>query len=91
MDRLTPYVRPFSYSGLDYFGPVNVTIGRRNEKRWIALFTCLTIRAKIRAVHIELAANLSIDACLICIRNFVNRRGVPVQIRSDNGTNFLGA
>lgn len=86
-DRLKPFVRPFSYVGLDYFGPIVVTIGRRHEKRWVALFTCMTIRA----IHIEIAENLSTDACLICIRNFINRRGVPIRIRSDNGTNFIGA
>lgn len=86
-DRLTPFVRPFSYTGLDYFGPITVTIGRRHEKRWVALFTCLTTRA----VHLELAADLTSDACLLCIRNFMNLRGVPVRIRSDNGTNFVGA
>ncbi|XP_059216470.1 uncharacterized protein LOC131994137 isoform X1 [Stomoxys calcitrans] len=86
VDRITPYVRPFSYTGLDYFGPVNVTIRRRKEKRWVALFTCLTIRA----VHLEISTDLSSDACLLCIRNFINRRGVPVMIRSDNGTNFVG-
>ncbi|XP_059218365.1 uncharacterized protein LOC131994991 isoform X1 [Stomoxys calcitrans] len=86
VERVTPYVRAFTYTGLDYFGPVSVAIGRRREKRWVALFTCLTIRA----VHLEIAADLSSDACLLCIRNFVNRRGVPVLIRSDNGTNFVG-
>lgn len=86
MDRVTPYLRPFSYTGIDYFGPVEVTIRRQREKRWVALFTCLTIRA----VHLEIATNLSSDACIVCIRNFVNRRGVPIQIRSDNGTNFVG-
>ena len=86
-DRLTPYVRPFTYTGLDYFGPVVVTIGRRHEKRWIALFTCLTIRA----VHLEVAHDLSTDACIVVIRNFINRRGVPMRLRSDNGTTFIGA
>lgn len=86
-DRVTPNVRPFTFTGLDYFGPVNVAVGRRREKRWVALFTCLTIRA----VHLELAHDLSTDACILCIRNFVNVRGVPRRIRSDNGTNFVGA
>ena len=85
-DRLTPYVRPFSYTGIDLFGPVTVTIRRQKEKRWVALFTCLTIRA----VHLEIVADLSTDACLVAIRNFINRRGVPVVMRSDNGTNFVG-
>ncbi|XP_036340886.1 uncharacterized protein LOC118750268 [Rhagoletis pomonella] len=86
-DRLTPYVRPFSYTGIDYCGPFFVSIGRRREKRWIAVFTCLTTRA----IHLEVSVDLSTDAFLLCLRNFVNRRGVPVRIRSDNGTNFVGA
>ncbi|XP_036346866.1 uncharacterized protein LOC118756198 [Rhagoletis pomonella] len=32
-DRLTPYVRPFSYTGVDYCGPFQIAIGRRREKR----------------------------------------------------------
>lgn len=86
-DRLTPYVRPFTYTGFDYFGPFSISVGRRHEKRWVALFTCLTTRA----IHLELAADLSTDACLICLRNFINLRGTPLRIRSDNGTNFVGA
>ncbi|XP_017469384.1 PREDICTED: uncharacterized protein LOC108361294 [Rhagoletis zephyria] len=86
-DRLTPYIRPFSYTGLDYFGPIMVSIGRRREKRWVALFTCLTIRA----IHLEVARDLSTDAVILCLRNFVNRRGIPVRLRSDRGTNFVGA
>ncbi|XP_036340014.1 uncharacterized protein LOC118749325 [Rhagoletis pomonella] len=85
--RVTPYVRPFTYTGMDYFGPVLVAVGRRREKRWVAVFTCLTIRA----IHLELAKDLSTDAVILCLRNFVNRRGVPVRIRSDSGTNFIGA
>lgn len=86
-DRLTPFVRPFSYVGLDYMGPFLVVNGRRTEKRWVALFTCMTTRA----VHLEIARDLSTDTCLMCIRNFMSRRGTPVRIRSDNGTNFVGA
>ncbi|XP_036345491.1 uncharacterized protein LOC118754707 [Rhagoletis pomonella] len=86
-DRLTPHVRPFSYTGVDYCGPFFVTVGGRREKRWIALFTCL----KTRAIYLEVAVDLSADAFIICLRNFLNRRGAPVRIRSDNGTNFIGA
>ena len=68
--RLTPYVRPFPYTGVNYFVPINATIGRRHGKRWVALFTSLTIRA----VHLEVAYYLSTDACFLCIRNFINRR-----------------
>ncbi|XP_017471948.1 PREDICTED: uncharacterized protein LOC108363178 [Rhagoletis zephyria] len=85
--RLEPYVRPFTYTGLDYFGPISITVGRRKEKRWVALFTCLTVRA----IHLEIAHDLSTDSCIIAMRNFMNRRGVPARLRSDNGKNFIGA
>ncbi|XP_058820314.1 uncharacterized protein LOC131682669 [Topomyia yanbarensis] len=87
VQRITPYKRPFSFTGIDYFGPVLVTVGRRTEKRWIALFTCLTTRA----VHLEVAHSLTTQACVMAIRRFTCRRGVPLEIFSDNGTNFKGA
>lgn len=86
-DRLTPYVRPFTSTGLDFFGPVAVTVGRRREKRWVALFTCLATRA----VHLEISTDLSADACMLCVRNLCHLRGTPSRIRCDNGTNFVGA
>ena len=43
--RLTPTVRPFSTCGMDYFGPMDVRIGRRTEKRYGVLFTCMVTRA----------------------------------------------
>lgn len=77
----------FTNTGLDYFGPVAVTVGRRREKRWVALFTCFAVRA----VHLEIAADLSTDSCLVCIKNLCNLRGSPSCISCDNGTNFVGA
>lgn len=85
--RLSPFVRPFSYVGLDHFGPLLVKTGRSNTKRWIAVFTFLTIRA----VHVEVAFDLTTQACIKCIRRFVCRRGAPLEIHSDNATNFRGA
>ncbi|XP_046868658.1 uncharacterized protein LOC124461150 [Drosophila willistoni] len=85
--RLAAYQRPFTYVGIDYFGPFLVAVGRRSEKRWGVIFTCLTIRA----VHIQLACSLDTASCIMCIRNFINRRGTPREIYSDNGTNFKAA
>jgi len=61
-----------------------VTVGRRKEKRWGVIFTCLTVRA----VHLEIAHSLDASSCIMCIRNFFNRRGTPREIFTDNGTNF---
>ncbi|XP_063381137.1 uncharacterized protein LOC134667644 [Cydia fagiglandana] len=85
--RLKHHKRPFTNTGLDYFGPVEVSIGRRREKRWIALFTCMTTRA----VHLEIVASLSSDSAIMSIRRFAARRGLPNKILSDNGTSFVGA
>lgn len=85
--RLTTHIRPFSYVGVDYLGPLEVVVGRRKEKRYVAVFTCLVVRA----VHLEVAFELSTSSCVMAIRRFVRKRGSPVEIFSDNGTNFLGA
>lgn len=87
IQRMQPFVRAFSYVGIDYFGPIDVSVGRRTEKRYVALFTCLVIRA----VHCEVAFSLSTESCKLAIRRFIRRRGSPVEIFSDNGTNFKGA
>ncbi|XP_055623075.1 uncharacterized protein LOC129766532 [Toxorhynchites rutilus septentrionalis] len=85
--RLAAFTRPFTYVGIDYFGPIEVALGRRVEKRWGMLITCLTIRA----IHIELVCTLSTNSCIMGLRNFVARRGTPRKIYSDRGTNFVGA
>ncbi|XP_062704268.1 uncharacterized protein LOC134286640 [Aedes albopictus] len=85
--RLTPFKRTFTYSGIDYFGPYYVKVGRSAAKRWVALFTCLVTRA----IHLEVVSSLSTDSCKKAIRRFIARRGAPVEIYSDRGTNFIGA
>ncbi|XP_058456470.1 uncharacterized protein LOC131433879 [Malaya genurostris] len=85
--RLTPHIRAFSYTGVDYFGPMQVKQGRCLVKRWVALFTCLTIRA----VHLEIVHSLTTQSCVMAIRRFISRRGSPLVFYSDNGTCFKGA
>ncbi|XP_036348065.1 uncharacterized protein LOC118757462, partial [Rhagoletis pomonella] len=85
--RLAAHVAPFTFTGLDFFGPILITINQHKEKRYGVLFTCLTIRA----VHIEIAYSLNTNSCILAIRNFIARRGIPREFFSDNGTNFIGA
>ncbi|XP_055632650.1 uncharacterized protein LOC129773115 [Toxorhynchites rutilus septentrionalis] len=85
--RVSAFVRPFTFVGLDYFGPVFVRVGRNQAKRWVALFTCLTIRA----VHLEVVHTLSTESCIMAVRRFVARRGSPAVFYTDNATCFHGA
>lgn len=85
--RVAVSQRPFTYCGVDYFGPMNVVVGRRTEKRWGVIFTCLTVRA----VHLEIAHALTTASCIMAVRRFIASRGSPIEIISDRGTNFIGA
>lgn len=85
--RLGVTLRAFTYTGCDVFGPMNVTIGRRREKRWGIIFTCLTCRA----VYLDLLSSLSASACMMAMDGLATRRGAPLQFHSDNGTNFVAA
>ena len=51
-------------------------------KRWDATFTCLNSRA----VHLEIATSLETDCFINVFRQFINRRGLPKCIYSDNGS-----
>ncbi|XP_065084929.1 uncharacterized protein LOC135707131 [Ochlerotatus camptorhynchus] len=85
--RLNQFWRPFTYVGIDYFGPISVKSGRSNVKRWVVLFTCLSVRA----IHLEIVHSLTTESCKMAIRHFVAYRGAPSEIYTDNGTNFQGA
>ena len=90
-DRLSP-APPFTYVGVDVFGPWNVVTRRTrggcaNSKRWAVLFTCLYCRA----VHIELLEEMSTSSFINSLRRFYAIRGEVKEFRSDRGTNFVGS
>ena len=85
-DRLEQ-VPPFTFSAVDYFGSFYIREGRKEMKRYGVLFTCMASRA----IHLEIATLLTTDSFLNTYRRFVCRRGPIQQLRSDQGTNFVGA
>ena len=78
---------PFTYCGVDMFGPFIIKEGRKELKRYGAMFTCLASRA----VHIEITNSMETDSFILALRRFIARRGNVRSITSDNGTNFVGA
>ena len=86
--RLQPYTPPFLYTSCDYFGPVKVKVGRnKTAKHYGVIFTCLNTRA----VHCELATDLTTMEFLQVLRRFFSYRGYPKVLISDNGSQMVGA
>ncbi|XP_062585397.1 uncharacterized protein LOC134247072 [Saccostrea cucullata] len=90
-ERLIPGP-PFTSIGIDAFGPWEIVTrktrgGAANSKRWAILFTCLVSRA----VHIEVIEEMSSSSFINALRRFLAIRGPVKLIRSDRGTNFIGA
>ena len=77
----------FKNTGVDYFGPFEVTVLRTTVKNWCCLFTCLVTKT----VHIEVINILDTDACMTAITRFMARRDKPHTVISDNGTDFVRA
>ena len=84
--RLTPHEPPFTYTGVDFFGPFHVKRGRGTEKVYGCIFVCLTSRA----IHIEDVGSLETDAFIQALRRFICILGAAKEIWSNNGTNFTG-
>ena len=87
--RLETSLRAFERAAVDYGGAF-ITIqgpGRRREKCYLCVFTCMATQA----VHLELAFGLSTDAFLNAFYRMASRRGLPREMWSNNGTNFVGA
>ncbi|XP_060757456.1 uncharacterized protein LOC132868527 [Neoarius graeffei] len=83
---------PFTNVGMDVFGPWAVAArrtrgGYAESKRWAVLFTCLSVRA----IHIEVIESMDSSSLINALRRFQAIRGPVKHLRSDRGTNFIGA
>ena len=83
---------PFTYVGLDVFGPWTVTTrrtrgGQAENKRWVIMFTCMSSRA----MHLKVIETMDTSSCINALRHFFALRGSAKQLHSDCGTNFVGA
>lgn len=93
MPAMAPYPRsrieespPFTYTGLDYLGPLYVKVSQPSatQKVWLCLFTCLAVRA----IHLEVVHDMTAEQFLFRLRRFIATRGKPRQIISDNASQF---
>ena len=82
-----PFEPPFTYWGVDLFGPFVICSKRKELRRYGVIFTCLCSRT----ILTEVVHSLDTDSFLLTLRRFIGRRGNIWQMRSDNGSNFVGA
>ena len=93
INRIAVDEKPFFNTEVDYSGPVIIKLNKLTRstqptsKRYRALFTCLTTRG----LHLELATDMTMNAFLLALSRFIDRRGHAKILRSDNGSNFTGA
>ncbi|CAK1602856.1 unnamed protein product [Parnassius mnemosyne] len=81
----------FEVVGVDFAGPF-LTRDRKGRgckiiKSYLCIFVCFTTKA----LHLEIASDLSAEAFIMCLNRFISRRGKPSEIHCDNGRNFVGA
>ena len=93
IDRIAVNEKRFSNTGVDYFGPIIIKLNKCTRstqpttKRYRVLFTCLTTCG----VHLGLATDMTMDAFILALCRFIAQRGHVKILRSDNGSNFIGA
>lgn len=76
-------LRAFARSAVDFAGPFVTVLGqgKRREKKYLCLFTCLATGA----VHLEMAFGSD------TFYRMTSRSGLPEEMLSENGPNFKGA
>ena len=90
-DRLE-CVPPFSNTGMDVFGPYELTDGvstrrsKSTKKCWVVILSCLNSRA----IHLEPLPHMDISSLRNAMRRFFCLRGPCRILRSDQGSNFVG-
>ncbi len=78
---------PFTYVGLDVFGPWSVTSrrtrgGQAESKRWAIMFCCMSSRA----VHTEIIESMDTSSCinalqaLLCTQRPCGNSSVPIAV-----------
>jgi hypothetical protein len=81
----------FSHTGVDYAGPFGIISfighGQRTRKHYVTLCVCFVTKA----IHLEIVEDYTTSEFLTAFRRFVNQRGLPAHMYSDNNTNFHGA
>lgn len=89
--RVSGYQPVFTNTGVDYAGPLSIRDKKCRNPRILKGYICIFVCMNTKCVHLEVVSDLTSQAFLAVLKRFVARRGKPLHIYSDNGTNFVGA
>jgi hypothetical protein len=87
--RLGQKLKPFDNVGLDFAGPFEIKMGRgrARKKVYVLVLTCMVTRG----VHLETTGGMDTSHVIDAVSRFVDIRGVPTTLTSDNQTLFRKA
>ncbi|XP_066596282.1 uncharacterized protein [Prorops nasuta] len=83
--------RPFQNTGVDFCGPFFIKEKKYRNRGKLKIYVSVFICMVTKAIHLEVVSELTTEAFIAALKRFISRRGVPDDIFSDNGTNFIGA
>ena len=75
---------PFQVTGINFAGLIYDQWTPHLKQCYFALFSCATIQA----VHLELCSDMTTDTVLLAFQRFIESRGVPQTIYTDNVLSF---
>lgn len=82
---------PFCNTGVDYAGPFLLKDSKFRNKKILKCYICVFVCFATKAVHLELATELTTASFIAAFKRFTARRGICQNLYSDNGTQFVGA
>jgi len=83
--------RTIAKIGVNYAGPLNMREYKLWKARVYKIYIASSICMTVKTVHLEIVSDLSSDIFLGALNHFVARRGLPSDIYSNYGTNFIVA
>jgi len=82
---------PFYVTGVDYADPFLIKDRKGRESKACKCYICLFICFAVKATHLELISDMTVEAFIAALRRFSSRRSKPAHIYSDNSSDFVGA
>ena len=81
----------FDWVSVDYTCLIQIKYGYVRKPVIVEAYLCVFVSLSVKAVHLEVVSDLSTDAFIAALRQFISRHGKPAHIWSDHGSNFVGA